>query len=159
MDLPKRKPNRLKDWDYSHPGAYFVTICTRERAKYFWDGHVGERMALPPLSKFGKIMNEAILNIPKRYPSVRLDHYAVMPNHVHLLLSILTDENGSAMRSPTIQTVINQLKGHVTKRIGTPLFQRSFHDHIIRDEKDYQLIWQYIDQNPLKWELDCFYIP
>lgn len=159
MYLPTRKPNRLKHWDYSQPGAYFVTICTRDKVKCFWDASVGERMALPPLSKYGKIMDEAIQNIPRHYPSVRVDHYAVMPNHVHLLLSILTDENGSAMRSPTIQTVINQLKGYVTKQIGAPLFQRSFHDHIIRDEGDYQMIWQYIDQNPLKWELDCFYIP
>lgn len=112
-------------------------------------------MALPPnavsLSAYGKMMDEAIQNIPQHYPSVRVDKYVIMPNHVHLILIIT--ESGSALRSPTIATVINQTKGYVTKHIGIPLFQRSFHDHSIRNERDY------IDQNPIQWESDCFDIP
>ena len=103
-DLPKRKPNRLKEYDYSSPGAYFITICTNDRRNLFWE-NVGASIARPQdvrLSEYGKIVDSAIRNIPVHYPAITVDSYTVMPNHIHLLLQINTDENGRAMLAPTM---------------------------------------------------------
>ena len=159
MDLPQRKPNRLPRFDYNTPGAYFITICVNERKCIFWEG-VGAtigRPQKPPLSAYGTMVETAIKNIPEHYPAISVDHYAVMPNHIHLLLQIHTDTDGRPMVAPTISTVIQQLKGVITKCIGQPVWQKLFHDHIIRNEQDYLKIWEYIDNNPAKWEEDCFY--
>ncbi|MBO5797558.1 MAG: transposase [Clostridia bacterium] len=157
MERPVRQPNRLKEWDYSHPGAYFVTICTKGRECLFWRD-VGAN-CVRPLSKTGCIVQREIARWNETYEQVQIDKYVVMPNHIHVLLRIVPDANGRTQFAPTLSRMVKQFKGAVTKQIGMPLFQRSFHDHIIRDERDYQMIWQYIDQNPLKWELDCFYTP
>lgn len=160
MDLPKRKPNRLPDFDYSTPGAYFITICTKNHTCLFWKG-VGASIARPQtpiLSPYGVIVDRTIRQIPVHYPSISVDHYAIMPNHIHLLLQINTDADGRAMLAPTISTVVQQLKGIVTKQIGQTVWQKLFHDHVIRSEADYSKIWQYIDSNPAKWQEDCFYV-
>lgn len=159
MELPTRKPNRLKYYDYSTPGAYFITVCTKDRGCIFWDA-VGASIARPQnpvLSQHGKIVDEAIREIPLHYPAVSVDHYAVMPNHIHLLLQINTDANGRPMVAPTISRVVQQMKGTITKRIGHPVWQKLFHDYVIRGEKDYLKIWEYIDNNPARWKEDCFY--
>ncbi len=161
MAFPKRKQNRLPDFDYSTPGAYFITVCLKGKKKLLWQT-VGGSIAPPPaprLSAIGKIVERAIQNIPNHYPVVSVDNYAVMPNHIHLLLQIHTDEHGRAMLAPTISVVVQQFKGIVTKQLGYSIWQKLFHDHIIRGEQDYQKIWQYIDGNPSKWEEDCFYVP
>ena len=159
MDLPNRTPNRLPDFDYSTPGAYFITICTQNRKCILWRD-VGASIARPKtalLSKYGAIIDASIRAIPLHYPAVSVDHYVIMPNHIHLLLQINTDANGRPMVAPTISTVIQQLKGVVTKKIGKPIWQKLYHDHVIRGEADYLKIWEYIDNNPTKWEEDCFY--
>ena len=159
MDLPRRKPNRLPHFDYSTPGGYFITICTRDRKNLFWS-NVGASIARPqkpPLTQWGMIVEKTIHDIPKFYPAVSVDHYVVMPNHVHLLLQINTDENGRAMLAPTISRIVQQFKGIVTKQVGYSVWQKLFHDHVIRGEKDYLKIWEYIDNNPTKWTEDCFY--
>ncbi len=159
MDLPKRRPNRLSEFDYSTPGAYFITLCTKDHRCIFWDT-VGASIARPQspgLSAWGKIAERAIGEIPAHYPAISVDHYAVMPNHIHLLLQIQTDADGRPMVAPTISTVMQQLKGVITKRIGQPVWQKLFHDHVIRNQQDYDSIWQYIDNNPLRWNEDCFY--
>ena len=159
MDLPKRKPNRLPDYNYSTPGAYFITICTKDRKCILWES-VGASIARPQkpeLTTWGKIIDAAINKIPSCYPALSVDHYVVMPNHIHLLLQINTDEDGRAMLAPTISTIVQQLKGIVTKQIGFSIWQKLFHDHIIRGAQDYQKIWEYIENNPILWEEDCFY--
>ena len=159
MDLPKRKRNRLKDYDYSLPGAYFITICTRDRRNLFWE-NVGASIARPQdviLSYYGRTVENAILAIPGYYPGVTVDHYVVMPNHIHLLLRIDADDDGRPMVAPTISRIVQQMKGYVTKKIGISVWQKLFHDHVIRDERDYQKIWNYIEGNPMKWAEDCFY--
>ncbi|MEG0035657.1 MAG: transposase, partial [Oscillospiraceae bacterium] len=108
------------------------------------------------LSKFGDVTDHAINEIPKHYPSVSVDKYIIMPNHVHMILR-LYDNDGRAMRAPTIATIINQMKGYTTKQIGFSLWQKLYHDHIIRTEEEYEKIWTYIDGNPMNWETDCFY--
>jgi REP element-mobilizing transposase RayT len=160
MELPKRKPNRLPNFDYSTPGAYFITICTKDRKCILGDV-VGASIARPQslqLSKYGTIVADTIHNIAKHYPAVSVDHFVVMPNHIHLLLQINTDANGRPMVAPTISTVIQQLKGVVTKKIGKPIWQKLYHDHVIRGEADYLKIWEYIENNPAKWKEDCFYM-
>ena len=159
MELPKRKANRLAEYDYSAPGAYFITFCTKDKACILWDT-VGASIARPkkvPLSAYGMIVDEAVRQIPMRYPVISLDQYVVMPNHVHLLLQIHTDIHGQRLEAPSVSMVIQQLKGAVTKRIGYSIWQKLFHDHVIRNERDYQEIWKYIDNNPVLWEKDCFY--
>ena len=87
---------------------------------------------------------------------VLIDHYAIMPNHVHILLHI--DRGiGRAMRAPTVSNVINQLKGYVTKQIGHSVWQKLFYDHVIRDDEDYRRAYQYIAMNPLRWEQDEYF--
>ncbi|MBE6926461.1 MAG: hypothetical protein E7461_06420 [Ruminococcaceae bacterium] len=158
-ELSKRKPNRLPNFDYSTPGAYFITVCTKNRKCILWN-NVGASIARPhniPLSAYGKIVNQAICNIPLHYPAVTVDNYTIMPNHIHLLLQINTDADGRPMVAPTISTIVQQMKGIVTKQVGESIWQKLFHDHIIRGEKDYLKIWEYIENNPAKWKEDCFY--
>lgn len=158
MDLPRRKQNRLKNYDYSNNGAYFITICTQNKQSVFWKvGATNGRLRDGDLlSEYGRIVENAILNIPKYYKTITVEKYVIMPNHIHMILLIQC--NGSAMHSPTVSTVIQQFKGHITKQIKRSIWQKSFHDHIIRNEQDYNKIWEYIDNNPKSWCDDCFYV-
>lgn len=117
---------------------------------------------LPPGKQFspaGRIVVEMVEQIPRRYPAVTVDACAVMPNHVHLLLQIHSDENGRPQGAPTVSHIVKQWKEAVTKCLGEPLWQKSFHDHVIRGAAGYRMIWNYIDSNPATWRKDCFYIP
>ncbi len=156
---PKRKKIRLENFDYNTPGGYFITICTKNKINYFWN-NVGTSIARPqeiPLNKNGKIVNIAIKNIEKIYKNITVDKYVIMPNHIHLLLQIHSGNGGRPMVVPTIDRVIQQTKGHITKQIGRAIWQPRFYDHVIRGEQDYLEIWQYIENNPAKWEDDEFY--
>ena len=160
-DWPQRKRNRLKGYDYSAVGIYFVTICIRDRVSMLWD--VGARIARPQnplytLTAYGKAVDEAVQEIPERYPMVTVDQYVIMPNHIHLLLAIHHAEDNCIMRTPTVSTIMCQMKGAVTKKIGFSMWQKLFHDHIIRNEEEYLKIWRYIENNPMNWEEDCFYV-
>lgn len=108
------------------------------------------------LSEVGLICDKYINNINIIYENVTVDKYVIMPNHIHLIIFLHGTMKAS---SPTknIETIIRSFKTMVIKEIGYPLWQRSYHDHIIRGEKDYQKIWQYIDTNVIRWEKDCFY--
>lgn len=159
MKFSKRKPNRIPRYDYSTPGEYFITICTVNRRKIFWD-IVGASIARPNyeyLNADGRTVERLIKEIPERYPAVNVDSYAVMPNHVHMLLRINCDENGRPMVAPTISTVVQQFKGRATKLIGHGLWQKSYYDHVVRDDADYKEIWEYIESNPSKWIEDELY--
>ena len=161
MELPKRKPTRLKNFDYSQSGYYFITICSKNKAKIFGN-IVGEGFPLPQLFLNGKIVEKTILSVNKKYPYINPEKYVIMPNHIHIIFSVNNDGRGNP--SPTIANVVGWLKYNATKQInlingntGKQIFQRSFHDHIIRGENDYLKIWEYIDTNPQKWKDDCFY--
>lgn len=80
-----------------------------------------------------------------------------MPNHIHLLLQIHSDNDGRPVVVPTVDRVIQQMKGYITKQIGKSIWQPRFYDYIVRGEQDYKEIWQYIENNPTKWEEDEFY--
>ena len=158
MEQPVRKKNRLQNYDYSQNGAYFITICTDKRKCLLSTvvGAIMDRPAYVQLADAGEKVENAINGIPEHYPNVRVEKYVIMPNHIHLLLMIDVPP-GRPMVAPTVSRIIKQMKGYVTKLIGQNLFQKSFHDHIIRDEDHYQLIWRYIDTNPARWQQDCFY--
>ncbi|MBR5157399.1 MAG: transposase [Clostridia bacterium] len=154
--LPKRKPTRLKGYDYSASGVYFVTICTHNR-ECLLSNIVGEGLcALPKntLTPIGKETEKSIQYINNNYIGVKIDKYTIMPNHIHLIV-ILDDSGGHG--NPPLQNIIGQLKSYTTNKFDHVLWQRSFHDHIIRNKKDYQKICEYVDTNILKWEEDCFY--
>jgi len=93
---------------------------------------------------------------------IRVEKFAVMPNHIHLLLIVEMDQNGTSRApSPTnalIPHFISTFKRFCNREIGENVFQRSYHDHVIRNQQDYLKIWEYIDNNPKQWELDCFYV-
>ena len=158
MNLPKRKPTRLKGYDYSTPGAYFITICVKDR-KQLLSKIVGDDAYIVPqnnLSEIGLICDKYINSINIKYENVTVDKYIIMPNHIHLIV-FLHGTMWASSPTKNIETIIRSLKTMVTKEIGYSIWQRSYHDHIIRGEKDYQKIWEYIDTNALKWEKDCFY--
>ena len=155
-ELPKRKQNRLTNYNYSTPNAYFITICTNKRQNLFWND-VGATIGRPqdvPLTQYGKIVQEAINAIPVRYSAISVDHYVIMPNHIHLLLQIHNDAFGQPM---TVSTVINQLKGAVSKSAGFSVWQKGFYDHVIRGDADYNEVWTYIEGNPGRWTEDKLY--
>ena len=104
----------------------------------------------------GIIADKHILQLQSHYQSVYIDKYVVMPNHVHMILVL------DGMDNPPVTQIIGQLKVGITKEIrkihpNMDIWQRSFHDHIIRNQAGYDKIWTYIENNPLKWEEDCFY--
>lgn len=155
-ELPKRKQIRLMNYDYSQNGYYFVTVCTHNRQNLFWES-VGADIIRPNLSKYGKIVDAAINATPLHYPNIKIDEYVIMPDHIHLILKISSDDkNGRMISAPTktIMTVVGQMKRWVSKEIGFSVWQKSYFEHVIRDENDYIEKAQYILNNPLKWELE-----
>lgn len=161
MDLPRRKPNRLRDYDYSQPGCYFVTICTKGKRHIFGSVVGGDVLIVPQvnLSDTGKVVEKVISTMPC------VEKHVIMPNHIHLLLRIKGKENGPMGTSaPTqenrrlsIPALIRYLKRSVTQRLGENVWQRSYHDHIVRNDADYLRIWKYMETNPAKWREDCYF--
>ena len=144
-NLPKRKALRLKGFDYSTTGAYFITICTQDR-KNILSTIVGEGSPLPQLSRYGEIVDKWIQKIPEKYTEISIDQYVIMPNYIHLLLSV-TKDYGRGDPSPTIEAAIGWVKYYATKEInnlresvGKKVFQRSYFDHIVRNNEDYNEI-------------------
>ena len=152
-DLPKRKQLRIEDYDYSTPGAYFITVCVHNRKPILWN--VGAATCRPSLSKIGSVVETAILQIPEHYPAVSVDKYCVMPDHIHMILSINTDEDGRQVAAPTVSTVVGHMKRWVSMQIGHSIWQKSFIDRVIRNDQGYRAVWEYIENNPIK--LDTAY--
>ena len=166
MEKKERKTIRLKGFDYSSAGAYFVTICTKNR-RCILSEIVGAGVLDSPkvvLTKYGNIAEKQIQAMDALHENLSVDKYVIMPNHIHLLVRILcvTDERGSSgTPTPTynshISRFVSTFKRYCNKQCGEKLWQRGFYDHVIRNDDDYDAIWQYIDENPIKWELDKFY--
>ena len=127
-NLPKRKQIRINNYDYSTPGTYFVTVCVNDRKPILWN--VGAATCRPNLSKIGTVVESAILQIPEHYPAVSVDKYCVMPDHIHMILSINTDDDGRQIAAPTLQNrtyPINQTVDHACRH--------AVHDHRSRYRK------------------------
>jgi len=172
-DLPKRKELRLKQYDYSSKGAYFVTICTKDRA------HILSNIIKTPvgvgalddpligalddpiirLTKIGRIIEKNLLS-SENISGVTIDCYVIMPDHIHAIIFLNPDQyikyrNGSS-KAPTptnemLPHIISTFKRFCNKEFGDNIFQRGYIEHIIRDQKDYETRRKYIYENPMKW--------
>ena len=155
--LEKRKRNRLQSYDYSQNGAYFLTVCTKDKQCIFWSAQP-HALEVPDgtwhLSRAGLAADAAIRGIPLHYSGATVEKYVVMPNHLHMIL--LLAGNG-LMPAADISRIIQQLKAAVTKKTGYAVWQKSFHDRIIRDEDEYMAVWDSIHANPICWGEDCYY--
>ena len=159
MNFPKRKVLRLKDYDYSQTGGYFITFCTENRAPVLSRITVGKaalRLPQVELTEYGRITEKYIQNISVAYPHISVENYVIMPNHVHLLL--LVGDGGQGAARPTVSAVVRSIKALVRKETGKSLFQNSFYDHILRDGQDFLIHWDYIETNPGKWAEDEYHI-
>ena len=156
MEEQNRKRIRLENFNYASAGAYFITVCTKDRSTILWE-NVGADIIRPenvPLSAIGKIADRAIRQIPVHYENISVDKYCIMPDHIHLILSIHSGDSGRMISAPTVSTVVGSMKRWVSKQAGRPIWQRSFYDHGIRNQRDYDEIWEYIENNPLKYALN-----
>lgn len=150
--LKSRKRLRLIGYDYSKDGAYFITICTKDRRCILsnivgTDDYIGPKVQL---TEIGRLVQKYILQING------IDSFVIMPNHIHL---IIIKQSGAMWSShPTnVSSDIRTFKTLVTKDIGESIWQSKFYDYIIRDEYDYMVHLQYIDENPAKWIEDKYY--
>ena len=151
-DKFRRKRIRLENFDYSSDGAYFVTVCVIRKDISLWK-HVAANCVRQnithELSDIGKLVDNEIQKIETIYDSITVDKYCIMPDHIHMIL--LIDTKWRIQFAPTISRVIKQFKGAITKKLGFSIWQKSFNDEIIRNEKAYLEIWRYIDENPVKY--------
>ena len=146
-NLPQRKPIRLKEYDYRAQGCYFITICIKNRLPL-----LGSIKGLKlEISKEGIIVDKYISSFSEIYNNVELDEYVIMPNHIHMILTI--NKKGDT----SVSKVIQQFKGMATKEIGYSIWQKLFYEHIIRNEKEYYVIKQYIQNNIINWKNDTYF--
>jgi len=184
-ELRTRKNIRLKNYDYSQNGAYFVTICTYNREPLL-GRIVGADDPVRPFafeeSETGRIVSDCWNKINAFYENIRTDKFVVMPNHIHGIIFIdnmdvfigntdkkrrgLSDgeyrENTGGQSRPPLQKIIQGYKSVTTRmcfQMGCQkIWQRSYYDHIIRNESEYQKIWEYITANPLNWKYDIYFV-
>ena len=162
-DLPKRKNIRLDEFDYSKNGYYYITICTKNREKILGE-IVGDGVLDVPkmkLSYFGVIAENVINNINNFYDDIVFDKYVIMPNHIHLIIKIQNQDGLSRTPTPTnstISKIVSTFKRFCNREYKINIWQRSFYEHIIRNEDDYLKISEYIINNPLNWKKDSEYI-
>lgn len=166
--LPARKPLRMSHYDYNSPGAYFLTFCTHNR-KHTLSRIVGtsHESPKPQLTVGGKIVDAIMQNIPEHLP-VTIDQYVIIPNHVHLIAVITEEDVRQAIRDSPLQarSVMSKLVGYIKmnaskeirRRYGdVTVWQRGYYDHVIRNQEDYLALAEYIQTNPIRWELDRLY--
>lgn len=149
--MSTRKTIRLRCFDYSTPGAYLVTICTHHRQPLLGQCRDDEVR----LTAAGAAVETCWSRIPVHF-AVELDMFVVMPNHVHGILVLVR-----AGHAPPLQTVVGSFKSAATREVnqlretpGTSVWQRGYHDHVIRDECDLQRVREYIATNPARWSCD-----
>ena len=146
-NFPIRKKLRLEYYDYSKQGLYFITICIKNRRKIL--GKINNNQI--ELSKEGIVVQNYIEYIVKKYRNIKIDEYIVMPNHIHMIISM---DNEYCVN---LSRIIKQYKGSVTKQIGYSIWQKSYYEHIIRNEKEYYNIREYIQNNIINWKHDKYF--
>ena len=188
MELPKRKPTRLRNYDYNIPGAYFITICTQDKRQILSrivGGDVpdapqsttnttathksvgGDVLDAPNSVKLlphGEIADKYINQLSNFYDDIKVEHYVIMPNHIHILLFVydrVAFENGASRTSPptekqhaAVSHFVSTFKRFCNKEYGNNIWQRHFNDHIIRNRQDLEEHIKYISENPMKWQAD-----
>jgi putative transposase len=171
--IHNRRSIRLKDYDYTQEGAYFVTICAYQRACVF--GKIANDEVI--LTEIGRVVQEEWEQTAVLRPYIALDMFVVMPNHFHGIIVIAEeisgDKKGTIHRAPTprqfgipiarsLSTIVGTYKAAVTRRVNkghsaNPLWQRNYHEHIIRNETDLDRLRAYIETNPARWQADSLY--
>lgn len=146
-NFPMRKRIRLKNYDYSKYGWYFVTICIQNRRKIL--GNISKDEI--KLSKLGELIDKNIKDIEEIFEDIIIDEYVVMPNHIHLIILI------NSSNKTNLSRIIKKYKEIITKEIGQSIWQRSYYEHIIRNEKEYYKIKEYIQNNIVNWEKDKYF--
>ena len=145
---PKRKATRIPGFDYSSVQAYFVTAVAAGRERIFSCINGRGQIELLPT---GKIVQQHIEALAAHYECVQVQKYVIMPDHIHIIIFIgQSDER----KRPSINQIMAAFKAGVSREIGRPIWQRSYYDHIIRSQSDYDEVWQYIENNPLQWVID-----
>jgi REP element-mobilizing transposase RayT len=179
--LHNRRSIRLRGYDYRRPGAYFITLCVKNRESLFGDIRNGEMV----LNEMGRVVADEWMRTPKIRSEIQLDALVVMPKHIIGMVVIIVEEIGSPVgatrrAAPTVArsgvtngpvsgsigAIIGQFKSITTKRInamrqtpGFPIWQRNYYEHIVRRETDLIRIREYIVANPANWERDVNFDP
>ena len=165
MEYPQRKNLRLADYDYSTNGAYFVTVCTRDRRKNLSRITVGTPVPGCPqqssmeLLHHGIIAEKYIRQMDAFYSHISVDRYVIMPDHIHLLIRTQGADGHPGRgvpteKSGTISHFVGTFKRFCNKEYGTDIWQSRYYDHVIRNQRDYDEVWQYIENNPQKWAIE-----
>ena len=159
MELPKREKNRLENYDYSQEGAYFITLCTHNRQNLFiLEGNrVGNDLCVvPPLQN--EIILKWIKETESKFQNIKFEKYVIMPDHIHFIINITERHIGRSLReimqffkTMTTNDYIRNVKNGKLKPFDKKLWQKSYYDHIIRNQEDYNEKWDYIENNPKKW--------
>ncbi len=171
-ELPERKSTRLKCFDYSSKGAYFVTICTKNRAEILSTVVGGDVLDAPDCIKllpYGEIAEKYMQQLNDFYDNIKIDSYVIMPDHIHAIIFVnpnreTNQRNGASRTSPptrqhsTIPQVISTFKRFCNKEYGENIWQESYYDHVIRDKNDYETRRKYIYENPIRWRHDKLYV-
>ncbi|HRP02760.1 MAG TPA: transposase [Candidatus Kapabacteria bacterium] len=165
LNIHHRKSIRLKGYDYAQAGLYFITICCQNRANLF--GHIENGKMI--LNDAGIMVENEWLKLPERYKNIQLHEYVVMPNHFHAILEINTQNENitvGATKNKTVGDMVGAFQSIVTvkyihgvkqnnwERFDGKLWQRNYFEHIIRNDKAYQQISEYIINNPQNWDND-----
>jgi len=152
VGMPRRKTLRLRSFDYSGTGAYFITVCAHRRSPIFGRCAGGELR----LSGAGLAVVKCWDEIPAHFPSVELDAFVVMPNHVHGILFLVR-----AGHAPPLQTVVGSFKSAAAREVnglrgtgGNPVWQRGYYERVVRSEEELEAIRQYVSDNPRGWTSD-----
>ncbi len=164
-DFPVRKRNRLKGYSYSQNGIYFLTVCTKNKNCILGRVVGGGDLDAPQmvLSDYGKIAEKYIQSIEMAYSDITLMNYVIMPNHIHMIVMIYSDDkiyHDIQTRNPAndvIPIMISAYKKLVNREIGFNIWHRSYHDHVIRNEEGFNIIWEYVEENPSRWKKDRFF--
>jgi REP element-mobilizing transposase RayT len=158
MDWPIRKSPRLQGFDYSQEGAYAITISSFQKRSIFGKISIGKLENTFHPSPFGHILRSTYLELPERFPDFDFLHFVVMPNHIHLLL--LRHSNDQKYSLSGVIGAYKSLTAREARKLDPELklWQKSFYDHIIRNNQDLENHWNYIEQNVNKWGEDRFFV-
>lgn len=161
-NLPKRKTIRIKGYDYSTSGYYFITICTKDKKCILSKVVSSNNSAQTQLTQTGQLVENCLYKLSKIYTCVKLHDFVIMPNHVHAVIEIdnISEQLHRAQvcaPTMTLGQIVRGLKAGVSKYVGNSIWQRNYYEHVIRNEKEYLRILEYINNNPLNWALDEYY--
>ena len=158
--LPQRKHPRLKDYDYSSFGTFFVTICVANPNVVLSTIKTTETNTEHKLTKYGLIVEDCILKIAIHHPEITIDNYCIMPDHVHILLSRI-DNDDKIKHFSSLMQIVGQMKRAVSKTIGYSIWQTSFYEEIIEKKEIYDVVYDYITNNPYVYnntdDKDCYF--